>query len=356
VNTFRFEGKNTRPLIRVREITTFKEAHTCHADAQDCEQQIREGISIYKKYFDAMGIPYIITCRPKWDTFPGANYTIAFDCIFPAKHRTLQIGTVHNLGDTFAKTFDIKFSNKEGKMEYVHQTCYGISERSIAALLASHGDNLGLILPPSVAPIQVIIVPIYFKGKEQIVKNACQELFQELRSANIRVEFDDKEMSSGRKFYYWEMKGVPLRIEVGPKDIEKQQICTVRRDIQDKQTRKKFIPQLNVVVQIKEMLDQIQTHLWEEAKTRHVSLVKQTTELNEAIDYLDKNQGVMEIPFCGDENCAADVEKQLESLKFLGIPDRYLKALNPEAKEEENLFCAKCGTKAKYYWRIGRSY
>ena len=167
VSTFRYETKNTHPLIRVREITTFKEAHTCHATAEDCADQIREGVGVYKKFFDTLGVPYIISRRPKWDTFPGADYTIVFDRIFPGKHRTLQVGTVHNLGQTFAKTFEIKFQQPDGSSEYVYQTCYGISERAIAAIIATHGDNLGLKLPPIAAPIQAVTVPIIFKGKEE---------------------------------------------------------------------------------------------------------------------------------------------------------------------------------------------
>lgn len=129
VNTFRYETKHTRPLIRVREITTFKEAHTIHATASEAEEQVERAKEIYREFFDSLGIPYLITKRPPWDKFPGSDYTVAFDTLMP-DGKTLQIGTVHNLGQTFARTFDIKFETPEGDHEYVHQTCYGLSDRS----------------------------------------------------------------------------------------------------------------------------------------------------------------------------------------------------------------------------------
>ena len=136
VNTFRYETKHTRPLIRVREITTFAEAHTVHSSAEEAEAQVKTGIELYKEFFDGMGIAYLISKRPVWDKFPGAEYTMAFDTIMP-DGKTLQIGTVHNLGQTFAKTFEITFENKEGNHEYAYQTCYGISDRVIAAAIAA---------------------------------------------------------------------------------------------------------------------------------------------------------------------------------------------------------------------------
>jgi prolyl-tRNA synthetase len=352
VNTFRYEGKNTRPMIRVREITTFKEAHTCHATAEDAEKQIREGITVYKAFFDACGVPYIITQRPKWDTFPGADYTIAFDCIFPQKHRTLQVGTVHNLGQTFGKTFNITFETIDGKQDYVYQTCYGISERSIAAIIATHGDNNGLKLVPRISPIQIVIVPIIFKEKEEEIKAAAKSLADQIRNAGIRVELDLRDISSGKKFYHWELKGVPIRLEIGPKDLAKQQAVLVRRDTREKI----FAPLASIIDEIRKLMDKMQEDLSNAARNQHEHWLLRTTDLNEAIDYLDNNKGVAEIPFCGSESCAADVEKMLESLKFLGLPDRYLKALHPDAKEEEGLYCAKCQAPVKYYWRIGRSY
>lgn len=352
VNTFRYEGKNTRPLIRVREITTFKEAHTYHATAEECEEQIREAIQCYRSFFDAMGVPYVISQRPKWDTFPGANYTIAFDCIFPITHKALQIGTVHNLGQTFGKTFDIKYETAEGKQEYVHQTCYGISERAIAALVASHGDDFGLKLPPRVAPIEVVIIPILFKNKEKPVLDAANSLFKSLKEAGFRVRIDLREISPGRKYFHWELRGVPVRVEIGPRDVQKENVCLVRRDTKEKI----FIHQNNAVEELRKLLNLIQSDMWKSAKKRHSDWNLRTNDLEEALNFIDEGKGTAEIPFCGSESCAAAVEQRLEGLKFLGIPEEYIPALNETISSEKEIYCAHCMKPVTEYWRIGRTY
>src|SRR3990172_884389 len=217
VNVFRYETKATRPLIRLREITTFKEAHTVHSSYEDAERQVKEAVSIYKRFFTSLGIPYVVTRRPDWDKFPGADYTMAFDTVLP-DGRTLQIGTVHNLGSNFSKTFNITFENLKGEQEHAYQTCYGISDRVIAAQLTIHGDDKGLCLMPTVAPIQCVVVPIIYKEKEATVKKAVEAAVKGL--AGMRIYVDWSENTPGNKFYLWEMKGVPLRLEIGPRDAE----------------------------------------------------------------------------------------------------------------------------------------
>lgn len=151
-----------------------------------------------------MGIPYLISKRPEWDKFPGAEYTMAFDTIFP-DGRTMQIATVHNLGQNFSKTFEIIFETPTGDKDYAYQTCYGISDRVIASIIAIHGDEKGLILPPIVAPIQVVIVPLIFKGKEDIVMEKAKEIYEKLKG-KFRVHIDDRDIRPGRKFNDWEIK------------------------------------------------------------------------------------------------------------------------------------------------------
>ena len=186
VSVFRYETKATRPLIRVREITTFKEAHTAHATFEDSERQIKEAVEIYSRFFDELYIPYVINIRPSWDKFAGALYTIAFDTLMP-DGRVMQIGTVHNLGQNFSKAFDITYLKVDGTHDYVWQTCYGISERVIAALISIHGDDRGLIIPPNIAPIQIVIIPIPYKGVEEIVDKACREVYGILVKAGFRA-------------------------------------------------------------------------------------------------------------------------------------------------------------------------
>ncbi|MHA1339287.1 MAG: proline--tRNA ligase [Promethearchaeota archaeon] len=368
VNTFRYEGKNTRPMLRVREITTFKEAHTAHATAEDAERQILEAVEIYKEFFNRLGLSYIINERPKWDTFPGANYTIAFDVIFPGKHRALQVGTVHNLGQTFAKTFDIKFETPSGTTDYVYQTCYGISERAIASLLVQHGDDKGLVLPAHIAPIQIAIVPILFKNaNEAKILDKCRKLYKTLKEEGFRVIIDDRGLKPGSKFYYWEQKGVPVRIEIGPKDIENNSMLIVRRDTGEKQSislnsKSKYIKALNDIFAT--IFDSLKLRQANETQ----SCIIQTDDLDDALDWVEQNKGVAEIPMCGSEECASDIEKRVDGLKFLGIPYRYMKfakrydsppqfgEINWKNPDIDESFCVICSKRVDTYWTIGRSY
>lgn len=259
VNSFRYETKHTRPLIRLREIMTFKEAHTAHSTKEEAEEQVKEAIEVYKKFFDELGIPYLVSKRPEWDKFPGAEYTMAFDTIFP-DGKTMQIGTVHNLGQNFAKTFEIEFETPDGGKDYVYQTCYGISDRAIASVIAIHGDEKGLVIPPDIAPIQIVLVPLLFKGKEEIVMEKINELQKVLKN-KYRIHLDDRDIRPGRKFNDWELKGVPLRIELGPKDIENKKLTLYRRD-----TGEKFqIDEENALEEIENILHSIKENMRENA-------------------------------------------------------------------------------------------
>ena len=293
VNTFRYETKHTRPLIRVREITTFAEAHTIHSSAEETEDQVNEGIEIYKKLFNELGIPYTISKRPVWDKFPGADYTMAFDTLLP-DGKALQIGTVHNLGQTFAKTYDITFENKEGKHEYAYQSCYGLSDRVIAAAIGIHGDEKGLVLPPNLSPKQVTIIPILFKkGKEEVL-NKCNEIKDNLENAGIRVMIDDRDIRPGKKFYEWELKGTPLRLELGPRDLENNETVMVRRD-----NLEKTEVNLNddIVSIVKDRLNDINGLLRENAWDSFKENIKSVSDVNE-IKELIENGKMVSFPWC----------------------------------------------------------
>ncbi|MDD3858435.1 MAG: proline--tRNA ligase, partial [Methanoculleus sp.] len=228
VNTFRYETKHTRPLIRLREITSFKEAHTVHATREEAAAQVEVALGLYREFYDRLRVPVIISRRPEWDKFPGADYTIAVDTIMP-DGKTLQIGTVHMLGDHFSRTYDITYEDANGERQYAYQTCYGISERSIAAVISIHGDDKGLVLPPEVAPIEVAIVPIIVGKRRDEVLTAATALVEDLRNAGFVVRLDDRDMRPGAKYYHWEMRGVPLRIEIGPRDIDANTVVAVTR-------------------------------------------------------------------------------------------------------------------------------
>jgi len=228
VNTFRYETKQTRPLIRLREITSFKEAHTVHATWEEANQQVEEAIRLYQEFYDGLCIPTLVSKRPDWDKFPGADFTIAVDAIMP-NGKTLQIGTVHHLGDHFSRTFNISYEDKNGEQKLAQQTCYGISERSIAALISIHGDDKGLILPPAVATFQAVIVPIMIGKHHEDVMAASQQLTTDLTAAGFRVKLDTRDMRPGAKYYWWELRGVPLRLELGPRDLDAGKVMAVKR-------------------------------------------------------------------------------------------------------------------------------
>lgn len=377
VNTFRYETKHTRPLIRLREITSFKEAHTVHATRADAEEQVKKAVALYKSFFDRLAVPYVITKRPAWDKFPGADYSIAFDALMPDR-RTMQIGTIHLLGESFAKTFDIKYEDKDGSLKFVNQTCYGISERCVAAVIAIHGDDHGLVLPPAVAPIQVVIVPIVFssKGKDKgkSVEEACVTVYEELKRAGIRSFIDNSEERPGAKYYRWEMKGVPLRIEIGPRDLENNSCEFVRRDERDQKQEKKRIqiPFSDVVSEATRRLGAIQDSIHEAAKDAlysHIYIYNHKSEENMEMEMemgMEMEElkrkvedgtgiGIVSVFLCNSERCGQELEDQL-GVSVLG-EQVYENATGAETggKKKSKGRCVVCRKEAKRAY-IARTY
>lgn len=227
VNTFRYETKQTRSFIRVREIHFF-EAHTAHIDEADATKQIEEDLAIVQNLMNELKLPVLVTKRPVWDTFPGAWYTIGIDVIMP-DGRTLQVASCHHYRDQWAKAFDVTYESESGEQEFVHQTTYGMSERLLGAIVATHGDDQGLIMPPSVAPIQVVVIPIMAKKAAEDVISEAEKLVSQLKKSGIRARLDARDIRPGQKYYDWEIKGVPLRIELGPRDLANDSFMFARR-------------------------------------------------------------------------------------------------------------------------------
>lgn len=304
VNTFRYETKHTRPLIRLREITSFKEAHTVHATWEEAESQVKDAIELYRAFYELLCVPVIVSRRPEWDKFPGADYTIATDVIMP-DGKTLQAGTVHHLGDHFSRTFDITYEDPEGEQQYAHQTCYGISERCIAALISTHGDDKGLVLPPAVAPVQIAIVPIFMKKREEEIRAEAEKLEKELKEAGYRVKTDYRSLRPGAKYYHWEMRGVPLRVEIGPRDIDNGVAMTVTR-FGEKMTvaRDRLIPEIQTIMET--FTTELRTRAEQKAQERIVA-VSSLEEAREAA-----NNGVAVIQWCGCEECATALETAID--------------------------------------------
>jgi prolyl-tRNA synthetase len=343
VNVFRHETKATRPIIRMREVATFKEAHTCHATGEEAEKQIQEAVGLYKQFFDEVGVPYIVSRRPDWDKFAGALYTIAFDLLCP-DGRVLQIGTVHNLGQNFAKAFDIRYENMNGVQEYIWTTSYGISGRGIAAVLIAHGDDNGIVLPPKIAPIQIVIVPVPYKGKEQQINKACEKVADKLKNADYRIELDLRsELTPGNKFYYWELRGVPIRIEIGPRDLSKNVVTIVRRDTLEKQTWN----MKDIIVGVKTLAEEITNDLKNKGEAFMKERIYRVDNLSEAKSLLKRKTGIVEIPWCGKDKCGHKLEEEVEA-RLLGFP------VNNTKKSDGK--CLICKEKAVNFVRVAHAY
>jgi len=343
VNVFRYETKATRPLIRMREVDNFKEAHTVHATEKEAEEQVRKAIEIYRKFFDTLGVPYKITKRPEWDKFAGAEYSIAFDQIMP-DGRTLQNGTVHMLGQNFSKAFDVTYETEKGNREHVWQTCYGLSGRPIAGMLAAHGDDNGTVLPAQIAPIQVVIVPIPRKEMTKQINKTCQTIAAKLKQADIRTELDMRpDLTPGSKFYYWELRGVPIRIEIGLRDVEQKQATVVRRDTFERQTVKTNQLVTSVKKLMKTMTEEMRQKAWE-WMSKHVYRVNNP---DEAKRLLRRRAGIVETPWCGNAECGRKLEEEVNA-RVLGTPIDFRK------KVREN--CVVCGKKAESIIRVAVAY
>jgi prolyl-tRNA synthetase len=336
VNTFRYETKQTRAFIRVREIHFF-EAHTCHVDFEDAERQIEEDKNIAKKLFEKLSLPYIFCKRPEWDKFAGAFYTISLDVLMPSM-RTLQLGSIHQYQDNFAKPYEIKYETEDGNHAFCHQTTYGMSERILGALIGVHGDNKGLVMPPAVAPKQIVITPIIFKGKEEMVFKEAESLCKKLKNKGYRVFNDKRNINPGKKYYEWELKGVPLRIEIGPRDIEKNQIVIVRRDTSEKL----FIKKGDSIEKIEEILNDISNNLFNKAKKMLDENIHRVDSVEKAKDL----NGIIELPWCGNEDCALEIEEILDG-NTLG---------EPIDEKECDSTCPICNKKAKTYMRYAKTY
>lgn len=321
VNTFRYETKQTRAFMRVREIHFF-ESHTCHVDEEDAQKQIEEDIQILSKIAKKLCMPYMLLKRTEWDKFPGAYYTVGIDTTL-VKGRSLQLGSIHHYHENFSKPFDIKYEDLNGELKYVHQTTYGMSERLLGAVIGVHGDDKGLVLPPAIAPFQVVIIPILAKGNvEEVEKQACI-LRDELRAAGIRVELDDGDERPGNKFFKWELKGVPLRLELGERDIKNGVVAFARRF----DARKGSFQRSDVVNSVKAELDKI-------AEEMDANAWKKMKESVVSVDNLENPpEMILRFGWCGDENCGKAIEEKT-GLKILGTP--YI-------HEEFHGKCAGCG-------------
>tara|TARA_B100000131_G_C18094381_1_gene603429 strand:+ start:61 stop:1584 length:1524 start_codon:yes stop_codon:yes gene_type:complete len=314
VNTFRYETKQTRSFIRVREIHFF-EAHTAHVDEECATKQIEEDLEIVSRLMTKFALPVIISKRPTWDTFPGAWYTIAIDVVMP-NGRTLQVASVHHYRDQWAKAFDITYENINGSQSYVHQTTYGMSERLLGAIVGMHGDDNGLILPPAVSPFQIVLIPIISKNNSEIILKELDLISEKLKKLGYRTHIDNRNIRPGQKYYDWELKGVPIRLDFGQRDFDSNKImCTSRIG------GKEQINLDNLEEEISTKLNQIQNEMVEMGANKLNSSIKKLPQLiNEdgwKLSEKIENDKVYWTAFEGTDSDAEIIER-LTGLTFLG--------------------------------------
>ena len=337
-NVLRWE-KETRPFLRSREFL-WQEGHTIHETAEEAQKFTLQILDVYADVIEnLLAIPVLKGRKTKTEQFAGADATYTVETLMH-DGRALQAGTSHYFGQNFSKPFEIKFQNREGKEEYAYQTSWGISTRLIGAVIMAHGDNRGLKLPPRVAPIQVVIVPVAMH--KEGVKEKAEELYNSL-SEKYRVELDVREQySPGYKFNDWEMRGVPVRIEIGPRDIEANKCVVVRRD-----TAEKIDVSLDELSEkLNEILESIQKNMYEECKKNVEQKTTVATNMDEFTENLNNNQGYVKTMWCGDAEC----EEKIHELT--GAKSRCM----PFEQEKISDKCVYCGKPADKMVVWGRQY
>jgi prolyl-tRNA synthetase len=280
-------------------------------------------------------LPYLMLKRPDWDKFPGAFYSLAADALMP-DGRTLQIGTIHQYKENFSKPYEIKYEAPDGQHKYVHQTTYGMSERLIGAIIGVHGDNKGVILPPAVAPYQVVLVPIFAKKSKAKILNECNKLKEELINAGFRVHFDARDIRPGSKYYDWELRGVPLRLELGPRDLDGSEVTVVRRD----SGKREVISRKKVIKSVKDILTKIEESLFTNAEAKMKKAIITVDALEEAKD----KSGIIRMGWCGEPECDDQIVKFLD-INMLGTP------IHDEGYKGNCAQCGKPTTTVAYYAR-----
>lgn len=335
-NVVRWE-KATRPFLRTSEFL-WQEGHTLHATAEEAQEETLKMLEVYREFAEnVLAIPVFCGRKSEREKFAGAAATYSIEAMMQ-DGRALQAGTSHNLGQHFAKVFDIKFLDKDGSHKYAWQTSWGTSTRMIGAIVMVHGDERGLVLPPKVAPIQVVILPI--AAHKAGVLDKAYELKARLEAAGIRVKVDDRDQSAGWKFNEWEMRGVPMRMEVGPRDMENGQVVVVRRDTLEKE----FLPMEGLEAAIEERLQLVHDGLYQKALKLRESKTVDATNYEAFKAGVEK--GFVHAMWCGDEACEEQIKAET------GATTRNM----PFEQKPFSDVCVHCGKPAKYEIYFAKSY
>ena len=338
----RAEIKATKPFLRTSEFL-WQEGHTVHVNSEEAEKEVADILELYKKTVEEeLAIPVITGKKSEKEKFVGAVYTYTMESLMP-DGKALQMGTSHFLGQNFSKPFELKYADKENVESYAWQTSWGVSWRLIGGMIMVHGDDRGLVLPPRVAPIQVIIIPIYYsdEDKEKIGK-ISKEIEEKLKDADIRVQVDNREqLTPGFKFNEWEMKGIPLRIEIGPKDLEKNQVTFARRHNRQKDDQEIT----GLVERVVSELDKIHNDMFSDAKK---ILEDRTSEVDTYDDFkaeLEKGR-LIKAPICNNPKCEEEIKEETSA---------DVRVITSDAKDTDSK-CIKCSDQSSIRPLFARGY
>ena len=331
--------KTTRPFLRTSEFW-WQEGHTIHATAEEAEEETQKMLNVYREVAeDVLALPVFCGRKSDKEKFAGARATYSIEAMMQ-DGKALQAGTSHNFGTNFSEAYGIQFQNKEGQLEYAYETSWGTSTRLIGAIVMTHGDERGLKLPPVIAPIQVVILPIA-AHKEGVLERA-RALRDELAAAGLRVELDDRDTySAGWKFNEWEMKGVPVRLELGPRDIENGHTMSMRRDTFEK----KELDLNGIADTVKALLDDIQHNMYVQAKQfrdEHTYTAENMEELEKGVQ-----DGFVSAPWCGEQACEDEIKEKFNA------SSRNMPFVQPDLTGKK---CVCCGKDAKKQIFFAKAY
>ncbi len=341
-NVVRWEFKHPVPFLRTREFL-WNEGHTVYATKEEAEKEKDEIINIYKEVCESyLCLPSLIGKKSEKEKFAGAEYTVSMEFYMP-NGKCIQGPDFHHDGQNFAKAYDIKFLNQEGKMSYVYQNTFAITTRMLGVMFAMHSDEKGLILPPKIAPNQIVIVPILFEDSKSSVLKKANEIKRALEEYSPILD-EREEYKAGFKFNEWELKGIPVRIEIGPKDLSRESVAVTRRDtgwkeeIKIKELRKR----------LKEILAEIQENLLKKAEKLLVSSIIKTSNFKEARKAVTDKK-IAFVPLCKKSSCEEEYKSATFGAKVLNIPE-------DQPKELKESKCLMCKNKADYFAYTGKSY
>ena len=337
-NVVRWE-KTTRPFLRTREFL-WQEGHTVHATAEEAQEETIRMLNVYADFYkNTLCIPVIKGQKTEKEKFAGAIATYTIEAMMH-DGKALQGGTSHNFGDGFAKAYDVKYLDKDNTLKYCHGTSWGVSTRMIGGIIMAHGDDNGLVLPPKVAPVQVMIIPIQ-QHKEGVLEKANE--VRDILKDTVRVKIDDSDNSPGWKFAQHEMRGVPLRIEIGPRDIENGGCTIVKRNNREKS----FVEFENLKTAVPALLDEVGREMYEAALERRNSMLYEATDLDTFIEIAKTKPGMIKAMWCGDKEC---------ELKLKEVADVTSRCIPFEGNEPISDKCVCCGREAKHTLWWGKAY